>query len=169
MLTTFLKSSKFECYDDYSVVPLRVWEDLSKKGDIKCLVISGSKRKIRKNIEKLIEAYDTISDQYIEELEIDMENNEIFTLTYKIIEANDRYINGDKKAKHFIRMYEKERDDLLKSIAKADYVGNRIAVSKWYGQKINPDETTLQEFCKMVKLMQEEVKQNGNSNEEKGI
>jgi len=113
--------------------------------------------------------YDEIVDAFNEALEIDIENDEYFVTMFKLIEARDKYIKGDKTAINFVRLWEKELEDIKKEQVKANYVKYRIQVQKWYGQSIDPDRTTGAEFIEMINIMKEEaekIKSNGYSKED---
>ena len=113
--------------------------------------------------------YDEIVDAFNEALEIDIENDEYFVTMYKLIEARNKFIKGDKSAINFVRLWEKELEKIKTEQVKANYVKYRIQVQKWYGQAINPVETTGEEFIEMINLMKEEaekIRSNGNSKED---
>lgn len=158
---------------DYSTIPLYNWERIIEDGEIKYLIAKDSQRNYHVNPSRFVTAYDTISDQYLKDLGVDLMTDELYALMQHRIEARERYVNGDKSALNFIRMYDSQIKDLKSDEAKADLVKQRMSVSKWFRQPIDPRKTTLKEFCKIIKLMREETEQmikkptqNGDSQED---
>lgn len=160
-------------YLDYSVIPLYNWERIIEDGDIRYLIIKDGQRNQHVNPSRFVTAYDTISDQYFADLGIDLMNDELYALMQHKAEAIERYVNGDRSALNNVRMYNAQIKDLKSDDIKADLVKQRMSVSKWFRQPIDPRKTTLKEFCKIIKLMREETEQmikkptqNGDSQED---
>ena len=145
-----------EIYADINEIPLKNWELLCDTNDLRHLLVHQEHWLFEVNTHALLNAYDKISDQYMQQLGIDLQNDELFILIYKKIEATQKYLEGEKHQINFVRIFDAQIKDIRKSAVKADFVGNRIAVEKWYGQKIE-DTRTLLEFCKMIKMMEQEI------------
>lgn len=145
-----------EIYADINEIPLKNWEMLCDSNDLRHLLVHKDHWLFEVNTHALLNAYDKISDQYMQELGIDLLNDELFVLIYKKMEATDLYLKGEKHRINFIRIFDAQIKEIRKSAVKADFVGNRIAVEKWFGQKVEKERTLL-EFCKMIKMMEQEI------------
>lgn len=142
-------------YDDYADIPVVPnWENIVERGRIEFLIANEKKRRHKVPPRKLLRAYDKISDQYFQAMDIDLINEELFVLIQKRIEARDKFINGDKSQMNFIKMYSRTIDEIKKNEVKASFSKNRLGVEKWFGQPLKGK--TLKEFTVLVKMIQEE-------------
>lgn len=105
----------------------------------------------------VVNAIDQAMDEYCQELEIDMRDDDYFIFLQKVIDYRDKFIQGDKSARNFVRHYEALIDELKRKAVKPDFVKNRMAVAKWYRQPIDTKKTTVREFLKIHALMMDEV------------
>lgn len=117
---------------------------------------------------QLMEAYDNVMDQYFKEMDIDLRDDEFFISIQQLIIWRDKFIQGRKDAKNFIRKYEAEIKDLKQKAVKPDFVKYRMSVEKWFKQPLKGK--TVAEFIAIVKLIKEENSQkktvdNGEDNE----
>lgn len=152
------KFKNFELYNDLDI-PLYNWEQLLKHGDMKFLFVNEKERNYHVNPNRIIEAYDSISDKYMQKLDIDLMNDELYILMQHCIQANEDRIQGDRTQINFIKMYEQQIEDIKKESLKADFSKQRMAVEKWAKYNIDPKEKTLNDFCNLVLMMREETEQ----------
>jgi len=154
-------------YEGLEDLPLRYLEKLLE-GDLTVLIKKKEDVDFA-DISILIDRRDEIVDEFNKALEIDVENDEYFMVIVKLIEEREKYLKGNKAAINFVRLYEKELEQMNLETTKTNFVRYRIQVQKWYGQAIDPLKTTAQEFIEMINLMKEEtekLKQNGISKED---
>jgi hypothetical protein len=109
------------------------------------------------NPELMVSASDNIMDEYFKELEIDLRDDDYFIFIQKAIEYRDKFIQGDKSAKNFVKYYELQIAELKRNTVKPDFVKNRMAIAKWFRQPIDTKTTTVKEFLSIHKLMMDEV------------
>jgi hypothetical protein len=111
---------------------------------------------------KLTLAHDSVMDGYFEALDVDLRDAEYFIYIQKRIEYRDQFINGNRSAMNFVRLYTAQIEELNRDVVKPDFVKNRMAVTKWFRQPIDPKTTTVREYIKITQLMREEAEQRKN-------
>lgn len=154
MKTSSKTNKKIALYESISTILLFNWEKVST-GDISYLIVNERDRNKSVPDYRLQNAYDTICDEYFAAMDIDPTDDELIILIQKIIWKRQEYLDGDRSAMNFIRAYEEQIKSIKQRETKNDFVKNRMAVTKWYGQKIDPKDTTLEEFIKIIDLMKE--------------
>lgn len=152
------KFKNFELYNDLDI-PLYNWEQLLKHGDMKFLFVNEKERNYHVNSNRIIEAYDSISDKYMQKLDIDLMNDELYILMQHRIEAREAYIQGDRTQMNFIKSFDEQIQEIQKESVKADFSKQRMSVEKWAKYNIDPKEKTLNDFCNLVLMMREETEQ----------
>lgn len=162
-MSTTSKRKSFNLYQGIKELPIYNWEKIVG-GEVQYLIIEEKDREKKINPIRLMETYDKCADEYFEAAEIDIINDELFITTQKLIEYRTRYIAGDKSAINFVKAYEEQIRAIKQREGKADFVKNRMALQKWFGQPIDTKKTTVYEFIQISKLAQESAK-DGKSNE----
>lgn len=142
-------------YDDLIDIPVHNWEQIVQYGKVQFIIVLEHLRNSELNEILVRDAYDKMTDQYFEKRGIDLRDEELFILIQKRIEFRNKFMQGDKSAMNFIKLYTRQITDIKKNAVKPNLAQTRLAVQKWYGP-IDKYKMTMSDFLDIVLLMEKE-------------
>lgn len=145
-------------YTSIEQMPQHNWEQIVQFGRIEFIVIEKHRRGDELNQIIVRDAMDQLSDQFMEAMGINPQDDEYFVLIIKRMEARQKFMDGDRSAINFIRMFDKQIASIKMEAIKPNLQKYRLQVEKWFGP-IDKYTKTVSEFIDIVKMMEEEAAQ----------
>lgn len=145
-------------YDSINTIPVHNWEQIVQFGRIEFIIIDKHRRAFQLNTVLVQDAMDKISDQFMEAMGINTQDDELNIMIIKRMEFREKFMHGDKSAINFIRMYDRQIAALKIGTVKVNLQKHRLQVEKWFGP-IDKFKKTVSEFIDIVKMMEEEAAQ----------
>jgi hypothetical protein len=116
---------------------------------------------------ELIQALDSLQDDYIRVFGIKKQSKRVQRLKINIAKKKLEYIKtGKKLLLNDIRIMERELNESNSLIISQDttiFDKNHVILQKWYGQKIDIKEVTVQEYNVILKVYEQENRAQRNS------
>jgi hypothetical protein len=146
-------------YDSIDEMPLYNWRLCQGKQQfIYCRKNLDESDKRKCNPDKDLLAWEKIYNTYITEFGLGKEFHRIDELRTQIAELQlDFIINNVQYIRNEIELLKGELEDLLGRPSEGDSDTVLIHLSKWMGYKIEPKETTVREFFKMIREYEKEI------------
>lgn len=146
-------------FDSINTMPLFNWRKCQDEGMFQFCRINLDENDGRKvNDKKDQLAWEKIFDSYITIIGLGKEFERIMELRMEIANLECDYaIEGIEYVRNEINMLKAELEELLGRPVSGDSDTCLIHLSKWMGYRIDPKETTVKEFYKMLGEYQKEV------------
>ena len=142
-----MKRSSKKYYDNIKQLPVAVFSEVSKTGDLQQLVISGGVSK-----KQLVKAWQDITGQFIKEFGLNESYKKYLSLMTQVILLNhDIYVKGQKWKKIKAKVKSNQANSLI-SLQGAVRFSEQIAeISKKMGFRVDPYEVSVFEFYGYIK------------------
>ncbi len=136
-------SKQHNCFTTIDELPIKIWFDVHKEGDISLIIKKG---KIKK--EDLVNIWDDIYNQYIKRFGVSEGYKKNLAIRKKIaLLQADFIITGQRHYKTLINIEKTQLEEEKKEIEKPFELESMLAkISKFYGFKLNSRELTTTEY-----------------------
>ena len=146
-LLSLLKRESLK-YNSISNLPIGVWDAIHESRDVTLLA---AKKKKKYNTEKLLNAWENILDEYLKKFGMSEESKNSFEARKRAAIYKAKYIIENKR--HYLThaQIELENINFNKRYKSVDLDESLAVLTKHYGIKMTPINTTVSEYFTYIK------------------